>query len=55
MSDIKQEGIDDKINDKLVISTANLIPNKRHVTRNDVNNFVDKIKKSRKEKLTNKE
>lgn len=42
--------IKSKLGDKCVISTSNLIPSKREVTKEDVNNFVNKIKNSRKEK-----
>ena len=36
-----------RINDDTVISTKNLIPNKRTVTRKDVDAFVKKIKEKK--------
>lgn len=35
--------------DKVVISSKNLIPNKRDVTRADVDAFIESVKKSRQE------
>ena len=48
--DIANPKMKSRLNDKTVISTANLIPSKREVTKEDVNNFIDKIKKSQEEK-----
>lgn len=50
--DIKKDTIVDRHTDKTVISTKNVIPTGRMVTRDDVKNFVEKLKEEKK-KLTN--
>lgn len=42
-----EENLDSRVNDKNVISSHNVIPNGRQVTRKDIDNFVNKIKKER--------
>jgi hypothetical protein len=48
--DIANPKIKSRLGDRAVISTANLIPSRREVTREDVDKFVERVKESKKEK-----